>query len=42
VQTKQEEVVAAKTTTENARKALIKLEKEFQESGAPEDWSRTD
>jgi hypothetical protein len=42
VQAKQDEVNANKTSTENARKALIELEKEFRESGAPEDWSRTD
>lgn len=42
VQAKQSEVDTNKTTMETAQKALADLEKEFKESGAPEDWSETE
>ncbi len=42
VQDKQSEVDVNKATTEAAQKALENLEKEFQQSGAPDDWSQTD
>jgi len=39
---KQSEVDTDKAAVDAALKALDDLEKEFQESGAPEDWSKTD
>jgi hypothetical protein len=42
VQAKQSEVDLDRTTTEAAQKILDDLEKEFKESGAPDDWSQTD
>ena len=42
VQDKQSEVDINKPATEAAQKALENLEKEFQESGAPDDWSQTE
>jgi len=36
------QVESARAATEKARKALDDLEKEFKESGAPEEWSKTD
>lgn len=42
VQDKQSEVDVNKATTEAAQKRVDDLEKEFKESGAPEDWSQTD
>ena len=42
VQAKQSEVDVNKATTEAAQKALDDLEKEFKDSGAPDDWSQTD
>jgi hypothetical protein len=42
VQAKQSEIATNKATTEAAQKALDDLEKEFKDSGAPDDWSQTD
>lgn len=42
VQAKQTEVDVNTAATEAAQKALSDLEKEFKDSGAPEDWSQTD
>jgi hypothetical protein len=42
VQTKQSEVNVNQATTKDAQKALDDLEKEFKDSGAPDDWSNTD
>ena len=42
VQAKQSEVDVDKAATEAAQKALSDLNKIFQESGAPDDWSQTD
>ena len=42
VQAKQSEVDTNKATVDAALKALDDLEKEFRDSGAPEDWSKTD
>jgi hypothetical protein len=42
VQSKQSEVDTNKAVTEAAQRALEDLEKEFKDSGAPDDWSRTD
>ncbi len=42
VQAKQTEVDINSATTEAAQKALGDLEKEFKDSGAPDDWSQTD
>jgi hypothetical protein len=42
VQAKQSEVDVHMATTEAAQKALNDLDKEFKDSGAPEDWSQTD
>ena len=42
VQAKQSEVDVNKATTDAAQKALDDLDKEFKDSGAPEDWSQTD
>jgi uncharacterized caspase-like protein len=42
VQDKQSEVDVNKATTEAAQKALDDLEKAFEDSGAPDDWSQTD
>jgi hypothetical protein len=42
VQDKQSEVDVNRATTEAAQKALDDLEKAFQDSGAPDDWSQTD
>jgi len=42
VQAKQSEVDTNKAATEAAQQALADLEKAFEDSGAPEDWSRTD
>lgn len=42
VKAKQAELGTRRATTAKARKALEDLEKEFKESGAPEDWSKTD
>lgn len=41
MQAKQSEVDVNKATTEAAQKALDDLEKEFKDSGAPDDWSQT-
>jgi len=41
VQAKQSEVEVNQATTAAAQKALDDLEKEFKESGAPDDWSKT-
>lgn len=41
-QAKQSEVDANKAVTEAAQKTLDDLEKAFKESGAPDDWSKTD
>ena len=42
VQAKQSEVNVNKATTEAAQKTLDDLEKTFKDSGAPEDWSKTE
>ena len=42
VQDKQSEVNIDKESTDAAQKALDDLEKEFKDSGAPEDWSKTE
>ncbi len=42
VQAKQSEVEVDKAATDAAQKVLDDLEKEFKESGAPEDWSQTE
>jgi hypothetical protein len=42
VQAKQSEVDVDKAAGEAALKALDNLEKDFQESGAPDDWSKTE
>jgi hypothetical protein len=42
VEAKQSEVDVNKAATAAAQKALDDLEKEFKESGAPDDWSQTD
>lgn len=42
IETKQAEVTQKTQETLKAREALDKLQKEFQESGAPEDWGKTD
>jgi PAB1-binding protein PBP1 len=42
VQAKQSEVDILKATTAAAQKNLDDLEKTFKDSGAPEDWSKTD
>jgi hypothetical protein len=42
IQAKQSEVDLNKTTTGLAQKALDDMEKEFKESGAPEEWSNTE
>ena len=42
VKAKSAELETRRTTTAKARKALENLEKEFKESGAPTDWSKTD
>ena len=42
VQAKQSEVDVNKATTDAAQKALNHLDKEFKDSGAPDDWSQTD
>ena len=42
VQAKQSEVDTDKAAVDAALKALDDLEKEFKDSGAPEDWSKTD
>jgi hypothetical protein len=42
VQAKQSDVDLLKATTAAAQKALDDLEKSFKDSGAPEDWSKTD
>ncbi len=39
---KTSEVEQKKAASEEAQKALSKLEDEFKDSGAPEDWSKTD
>jgi hypothetical protein len=39
---KQAEVDTKRTATDAAQKALNDLEREFKESGAPEDWSNTE
>jgi hypothetical protein len=41
VQAKQSEVDADKTATDAAQKVLDDLDREFKDSGAPEDWSQT-
>lgn len=41
VQAKQADVEQARAATAKAQKALEDLEKEFKESGAPEEWSNT-
>ena len=41
VQAKQSEVDSAKDATDAAQKALDDLNKEFKDSGAPDDWSGT-
>jgi hypothetical protein len=42
VQAKQSEVDVNKATTDAVQRTLDDLDKEFKESGAPEDWSQTD
>jgi hypothetical protein len=42
VQAKQSEVDVNRAATDAAQKALEELTKEFESSGAPEDWSKTD
>ena len=42
VKAKNAELETRRATTAKARKALENLEKEFKESGAPTDWSKTD
>ena len=42
VQAKQSEVEVNRATTEAAQKAVDDMEKEFRDSGAPDDWSVTD
>jgi type IV secretory pathway VirB10-like protein len=42
IQAKQSEIDTNKTATEAAQKALDDLEKDFKDSGAPDDWSHTD
>jgi hypothetical protein len=42
VQNKQSEVDVNKATTDAAQKNLDDLVKEFKDSGAPDDWSKTD
>ncbi len=42
VAAKQAEVAEKRQETEKARAALDKVQKDFQESGAPEDWSKTE
>jgi hypothetical protein len=42
VQAKQSEVDVNNAATEAAQKALNDLDKEFKDSGAPDDWSQTD
>ena len=42
VQAKQSEVDVNKATTAAAQKALDDLEKDFKDSGAPDDWSQTE
>jgi hypothetical protein len=42
VKAKQSEVDVNTATTEAAQKALDELAKQFEASGAPEDWSKTD
>lgn len=42
VAAKQTEVDDKRAVADKARKALEDLESEFEESGAPEDWSKTD
>jgi len=42
VNAKQAEVEGNRAATDKAQKDLAELEKEFQESGAPADWSKTD
>lgn len=42
VQAKQSEVDVNMAATEAAQKALNDLDKEFKDSGAPDDWSQTD
>jgi hypothetical protein len=42
VQAKQSEVDINKATTDAAQKALDDLNRDFKESGAPDDWSQTD
>lgn len=42
VQARQSEVDVNRAATEAAQKALEELTKEFESSGAPEDWSKTD
>jgi hypothetical protein len=42
VKAKKAELETRRATTAKARKALEDLEKEFKDSGAPADWSKTD
>jgi hypothetical protein len=42
VKAKQEEVDGKRSDVDKLKKQLEDLEKEFRESGAPEDWSKTD
>lgn len=42
VNAKKADVDSDRAATEKAKKALSDLEKEFEESGAPADWSKTD
>ena len=42
MQAKQSEVDVNKDATDAAQERLDELEKEFKESGAPDDWSQTD
>jgi hypothetical protein len=42
VKAKSAEVESKRAQTAKAQKALEDLEKDFKESGAPEDWSKTD
>jgi len=42
VKAKQAEVDGSRAATDKAKKDLADLDKEFQDSGAPADWSKTD
>ena len=42
VQAKQSEAALNRTTTQAAQKVLDDLQKQFEDSGAPDDWSKTE